>query len=159
MRRQIFDILEDKNLNLSEKFEEIASMAGTDTKTELFENLPYLFENLEYMETDVLALVEGTVDASDDIITRFEHEFQNLAVYFVFRHFTDALDDGMYAQRLLFALLSVKAVATMCKKHLQLTKNFTPDDLFDFVRIYSTEIEYSDKNILDILDKITEKLI
>ena len=159
VRQQIFDILDDKNLNLHEKFGELSLMCGVDEKSGIFEKLISVFENLEYMETVIPALIGDNHELESEVFARFENVFKNLAIYFVFRNFADALDDGMYIQRLLFALLSTKAVALMSAKYLKQTGSLTFEDLADFARIYSTEIEYSDKNIPAILDKITEEIM
>ena len=71
VRNQIFGILDDKTLDLNKKFDELLQMSGTDKKTDIFDNLPSFFESLEYMETDVSALIKSKPGFSGVVMRRF----------------------------------------------------------------------------------------
>ena len=61
-------------------------------------------------------------------------KYERLAEYFVYRHFNDAS-----AQTLSFAFLSVRLLCALEK--------LCPQELSELVRLYSSEIEYSDENV------------
>lgn len=74
-----------------------------------------------------------------------EQAAENLLCYFLFRHMSAALDDGDIASKVGFAVLSCRIVLTL--------SGFS--EIEESVRMYSSEIEYSDEN----LDKIYKVLL
>ena len=76
---------------------------------------------------------------------------EQLAVYFIFRHLNGEcydLDEAVY-----FSLFSVRAI--MCIARAYYGENPTISEISDTARMYSAEIEYSDCNIEEIIEKIS----
>lgn len=74
-----------------------------------------------------------------------EQVAENLLCYFLYRHMASALDDGDVASKVGFAVLSSRIVLTAA----QLV------GIEEAARMYSSEIEYSDENLIEILKKIS----
>ena len=70
-----------------------------------------------------------------------EQTAENLLCYFLFRHMASALDDGDVASKVGFAALSCKVILTLARLI----------GVEEAARMYSSEIEYSDENIGEIL--------
>ncbi|MBO4928175.1 MAG: flagellin lysine-N-methylase [Clostridiales bacterium] len=83
-------------------------------------------------------------------------EYENLLAYFLYRHLPGALLDGRFTERAVFSLLSITILEYLGASHFTEKGDFTLDDQNELVRMYSSEIEYSDENVDLILDKISE---
>ena len=81
--------------------------------------------------------------------------FLVLAVYFVFRHTPDAVYENNFQVRLAFALLSTEFVIHLCSCRDEVSiASFA-----DTARMYSSEIEYSEENIDELLFELENELI
>ena len=82
---------------------------------------------------------------------KWQIPLENLAVCFVFRHFAGALEDGRMAARTAFCVLSVLLIHTLW----QTQGDPSAEEMVETVRLYSSEIEYSEDNteaLLTLLD-------
>ena len=102
---------------------------------------------LEYMSEDwhnrLLALREGHVGECRDEIT-----LENLLVYFIYRHMLVDYN-GLESLAPAFAGLSTRMVCWLCRD---------AEDILEAARLYSSEIEYSDQNVLQLLNLIEEEM-
>ena len=73
----------------------------------------------------------------------WETAFEQAAVYFLFRHLSAALEDGDISSKAAFAAMSVELLRALCAGK----EDCTLDDLVEFARMYSSEIEYSEENL------------
>lgn len=75
-----------------------------------------------------------------------EWRYEHMAVYFLFRHFTDCLSDGAVYGRTMFACGSVVTVMLMdCMRWLE-SGNITEWDRILDLKLYSRQMEYSEEN-------------
>ncbi len=77
-------------------------------------------------------------------------EYEQLLVYFLYRHLLAAWEDGSPGSKVSFAVLSVRILRLLGALHWQLHGAFTPEDQEEYARLYSAEVEYSQEN-LDVL--------
>ena len=82
----------------------------------------------------------------------WELPMEQLAIYFLYRHISGALEDGFLRERIAFVLLSTLTIATITMQ--QADCDFPLELLIDTARIYSSEIEYSDRNLEMILSSL-----
>lgn len=151
-RNNLFQILNDDRLTLNEKIQEFLSFFEIDfpkfTKDELFD----LFISLERLDDHwsvILNQLKET-DISDILIPdTFNKYFNNLIKYFIYRHFT--ADDS---EIIFFILVSYLIIENLCKMHIKNYNELTVNDMVEYCRLYSSEIEYSDENIEKIIDKL-----
>ena len=132
-RAEAFDIMQNRSLTVLKRFTKLAEKYGArfDYPTE---ELYRLYSSLERLDVAWDAEIEKLKGKCDTGI--FEREdlqifFEQLACYFIFRHF----DGGVG-----FALVSSFVIGMMCSK----CENI--DEMLDVVRMYSSEIEYSQEN-------------
>lgn len=74
--------------------------------------------------------------------------FKNLLIYFIYRHLGESIYDGNFKGRLLFAILSCYIISALCNETHKIE---------DIARMYSSEIEYSDKNLSTLIDLLQEE--
>ena len=104
-----------------------------------------IFEKLERLDdewTETLDLIKSGKKGSfsvDDISA------EQLLWYFVFRHLSGALDDGMYAERAAFGVLCL----------IMVEKAAEYKGIHEAARLFSSETEYSDENIEALLEIIS----
>ena len=103
---------------------------------------------LTLMRSFVKCFFEKTVFLQNEIFENknFEIIFEQLAIYFIFRHLADAMWDGDYASRVRFMLMSCYIIGALCVCFEKKNGSIGMDKIVDFVRMYSSEIEYSEEN-------------
>ena len=142
-RAEVFDILQNRDITMLERLTTLADRYGLGFEFSN-EKLYDLYMSLEKLDTKWENEIKKLKNA--DCMSIFEREelqilFEQLACYFIFRHF----DDGAG-----FAILScwvLGAIFSSCE---------TLEKMYDVVRMYSSEIEYSEENIDSIMDFLDE---
>ena len=151
LREEIFSILRDDSISFSARAEKALGLFGMAP-------LPFdgafaaeFYLSLERLDETWTKRLEALKAATAD--TALEPKistlpYLRLTEYFIYRHFAAAPDEYEAALRLQFAFLSTQLVCAL-------------DKLFndcESLRLYSSEIEYSDENVDKILDYIDENL-
>ena len=79
--------------------------------------------------------------------SRFDKAYEQLLVYFIYRHYLDAALDGKERECVRFAAVSYKVIRSISEKNS--IKNGTPllENIIEIARAYSSEIEYSEENM------------
>ena len=104
-------------------------------------------ERLDPAWTDALQLL---ADRGGEVMLRESLDgikYRRIAAYFVYRHFASAGSLARASELLAFAILSTAMVCALEALGM---------DCGEALRLYSSEIEYSDENISLILNKIRE---
>lgn len=80
-----------------------------------------------------------TEDCQSPFVFRSDsNALKNLLTYFIYRHLGEAIYDGNFKGRLLFAILSCKIISALCGLNISVEETAV---------MYSSEIEYSDENM------------
>ena len=137
-RNEVIQVLQNRTMSIYDRFDDVWQMLGIKVA---HINLPDIFSGLEYMEHDISSMVSENHVYLPDIY------LEQLAVYFIYRHLTDSFSDGMTAERIIFAYIGVKAICAMCN-------SLDFEDICEAARIYSSEIEYSEENVEEILYRV-----
>ena len=90
---------------------------------------------------------------SEDTATVFEQ----LMCYFIYRHLTDSLDDDRLWERVAFAAQSYYIIRSLCALHYAQNGSLSIDDMAEYARIYSSEIEYSEENMEKLLEILSQQ--
>lgn len=80
----------------------------------------------------------------------FEYCFKNLLTYFAYRH----LNEFSNEKDLMFIHLSCEMIKNLCKMHIKKYGVLKFEDIVEYSRMYSSEIEYSDENIEKIIEML-----
>ena len=132
-RNDVFGILQDRDITILERFKNLAEKYGLQfqfSNKELYD----FYMSLERLDKNWENELEKLKNA--DCGTIFEREdlqifFEQLACYFIFRHFESGIG---------FTLLSCWVLGAIFSSSESL------EQMLDIVRMYSSEIEYSEEN-------------
>lgn len=132
VRQKIFDLLQNRKKTVGERFSVLAKRFGFEFCAE---EVYKLYISLERLDEKWGEELERIKNFEEDVFEdeKFGVFFEQLACYFVFRHFKGNTNE------IKFALLSCYVIGALC-----LNKDFK--EALDVVRMYSSEIEYSEEN-------------
>lgn len=140
LRQTVFDILQDREFSIDERFENITDFFGIRIPQKTADEWKEFFKNLEILDSEWILTLDKMSDCPID--TKWDCVFEQLACYFVFRHLSGALDDGLYTERIGFCIIACRIIRMICAGFTSL--DF--EKIADVCRAFSSEIEYSDQN-------------
>lgn len=141
-REKIFAVLQNRSLSVTERFFSLAGeyKVSFDKALDRLCTLLLTLERLDERWTDMLSsLKDYSFDKS--IFDSLPLPFEQMAVYFIFRHMIRALDGWEVSHIVNFALTGVFVVGALCEMQGSEMENLT-----ECFRMYSSEIEYSEEN-------------
>lgn len=142
-RQNIFSILQDREKSINERFKHLADKF--ELKTDLSLNkIVDIYLSLERLDDKWTERLNDLKNFSFNANFSDELFFEQLAVYFIFRHLEGAMWDDDFRSRIGFSLLSCYLIAAICAKRRE--------NLYDIARMYSCEIEYSEENTEALLN-------
>ena len=137
-RERVFEILENREMPLTQRMDAACETMGVLPLRFDAEKWRSFFLGLERMDMAWTELLEADLTGKEPDGA----EFERLAEYFVYRHFSTAKDMREAGLMLKFSFLSVWMIAAL------------KGELSEKIRLYSAEIEYSDENITLITGEI-----
>ena len=151
-RQEIFNVLQDRNKTVKERFTYLAESFGFKFEFSL-EKLADFYLSLIRLDDEWTKELNnlkdfnftGKIFEDDD----FQIIFEQLSVYFVFRNLTGALEGGSYTKIVRYALISCYLLGVMFEFYGEI---LTEEKMIDLARMYSAEIEYAEENINAIFD-------
>lgn len=148
LREQIFAILKRSDVSILQRFEILSEKFGFKFSDFSLCELCEKYISLERLDKAWGDILEKAKNQAFDL-TIFEKEefqkpFENLACYFVFRHFCDAMWDGKTKARVKFILAGCYMIGALCSASCE--------NIEEIARMYSSEIEYSEENTAELLD-------
>ena len=151
-RREIFEILQNREKTIGKRFNELSNEFGfefdfpLDKLTEMYRLLERLdaswdneLDNLEKLQFD------GDIFEKTDM----QIPFEQLACYFIFRH----MIDSDYKKWVKFALVSCYFIGAIWSGYDR-KGVLDKERAVDVVRMYSSEIEYSEENLKSVANCI-----
>lgn len=143
LRTKAFGILQNKEKSIKERFAELSKEFGFyfDFKLSQLVTLYLSLERLDESWTDYLKELKD-FDGKIFENKAYSKKLENLACYFVFRHFADGIYDGAYNERIKFCLASCYIIGALVA---------SGKDIEDVARMYSSEVEYSEENMEKLL--------
>lgn len=163
LRDEIISILQDRSTPLWERAGKMVERCGGFIPAEALTTwcdellgLERLDERwgrlLRFYETNF----ENTnVETFEAYMSGRENEYEQMLVYFVYRHLPGALADSNYSGRAAFAYFAARLMFELGALIFGAKGNFPLSLQAELVRMFSSEIEYSDEN-LDILFELLE---
>ena len=153
MRRNALAIAQDREFTVEERMEHLSDFFDFPLPEANPQHWAEVYLGLERLDEGWTAALESLQsDFTPQDFPQWELAFEQLLVYFLFRHLPSALYDGDLNSKLAFAILSTNLIRWLCAAK----ENVTFDDLLEFVRMYSSEIEYSDENPEVLFDLFRE---
>jgi len=145
LRDRVIGILQDRSADIDARCDAALRECGISLPRRSVTEWAEFYLTLERLDGcwgDVLAEIRDSADAPP-IPT---YMWENLLVYFVYRHMANAADTEDAAYRLAFAVLSYRMIRAAL--------SVTDEDVLELCRLYSAEIEYSTDNTDAVLDEL-----
>lgn len=150
LRDQLFAIAQNRNILLSERMEELLAFADARLPEKSMAGWAEYLMGLECLDPARDEILTRVTDDSAFPFEEFSASIEQLLVYFLYRHLAPAIDDGLFAARTAFAVLSTRMICAMASVIVE-NGTVTFEDLVEAARLYSSEMEYSEENMDDIL--------
>ncbi len=159
LRQKMFDAIQAKNIPLEVRMQNVLILVGARLPERDFATWARFYASLERLDTAWDTVLFALQSAPQTDIFRFADEesvpfFENLLCYFVYRHLAGALRDGRFGARAAFAVHATQFIAALCAANAFENQKFNIETALDIVRLYSSEIEYSDENLEAILNAL-----
>lgn len=157
LRTQIFEIIQNRTSPILDRVQEIFDTYNISMPPKTIHEWADIFLSLERLDvswTDVLN--ELKIIAPSSVSAEFDIVFEQLLIYFFYRHLPDALWDNMFKERILFAIVSFYMIYALCSVYKTKNGNLNFDDICEISRMYSSEIEYNEENIAFLLEILSD---
>ena len=144
-RDTIFKAFSDKSIAITDRI-------GIKNEMICSKELLNKYLTLEILDSAWQENIKELIKAYDNIksITipkEFDDCFEQLLLYFSYRHLPLLLDDKDDNNILNFIKSSASVIFSLCQLHIKKFGKLTIDDIIEYSRMYSSEIEYSQENL------------
>ena len=152
LRGQLFALIQDRTQPMEARAEKLCAFAGFSADAIDWAQWSAFLLTLERLDDRWADHLHALAHAPAGIpaLVGLQEPLEQLLAYFFFRHLHGALDDGDVRSRIALCVLLWLIVA-----HLALRQ---PDQLCEYARLCSTELEYSEDNLAALLDAVRQRL-
>ncbi len=162
LREELFAAAQEREKPIFQRMEDVLELCGTALPELSLRQWAAFYLSLERMDEAWTAILEELRAHADELpLDAFaahmrgrETEYEQMLVYFLYRHVPTALDDGDVGSKAAFAAASVRLLYALGALHVKLYGDFTVDDQIELCRLYSAEVEYSDDNLNALFDAL-----
>lgn len=162
LRDRLFTLAQNREEPIERRIEQILSACGAHVPDVPLAQWAEFYLSLERMDEVWTGILEALREHADELplddfaahMKGRETEYEQLLIYFLYRHVPTALDDGDVSSKAAFAVLSVRLLFSLGALHLLLRGEFTVEDQIELCRLYSAEVEYSDDNMDALFDAL-----
>lgn len=147
-RNEYFEYFQNRELKIKERMS-FYNHCSSKEFLKKYLSLEILDNNWKVIMTELSECYDDIKDI--EIPNEFDISFEQLLVYFTYRHFLLLLDGVDEASILKFIKSSVNIIYALCQLHISKNRKLALEDIIEYSRMYSSEIEYSQEN----LDELT----
>ena len=152
-RENVYTILQNRDLTVNERINNLVEKYKIKLPNFSFAQWASFLKGLERLDTKWDIYIEKLADLKESdfkmyLCDDWETAREQLLIYFVYRHMADGFYDGTIYERLAFAVLSDKLILSICSAN----KITDLNGLAEIARAYSSEIEYSEDNLEQIIN-------
>jgi len=155
-RNQIIEMLQNRSIPILDRIENMLKTYNIKIPNINWKQIFLSLEQLDNSWTDKLNELNENISLFSH--SEFEIPFEQLIIYFIYRHLGEAFEDGLIKERIAFAALSFYIINALCQIHYTNNNSLTLDDLIEISRLYSSEIEYSQENVDTLLELLAQKM-
>ena len=160
LRDKVTELLQSRERSIDGRVSEMLSLCGSNMPEMSFKEWAEFLLSLERLDeewTKYLLLLgnrgdEADTSAFDEYMADRQTEYEQLLVYLVYRHFANSPDYESAAARAAFAALGYELIHILGALIYEEKDEFTIEDQVELCRLFSSEIEYSDENLYEIID-------
>ena len=144
-RGELFEIAQDRSLEISARMEKLLELYDLALPEKSAAAWAEFYLSLERLEEEWTEQLEELKTFEKFTVPDLA-EYEQLLVYFLYRHVPECYDDFDADSKILFAVLSTEILGTLAGEDTE--------KLIELARLYSAEIEYSDENTELIYDEL-----
>ncbi len=156
LRDELFTVAQNREVPLMTRMETV--LARLETTLPNFDFYPLLFdlERLSPAWDEFLEKLRKPADIKgfSEFMKPREYEYEQLLVYFLYRYFALPFDVAVAAARARFAVFACFVIGRIGCAMWTENGTFSVEDQVELVRMFSSEIEYSEENLAQILDEL-----
>lgn len=157
IRGKLWDILQNREKNIDSRVNDLFGYCGITEIEKAPKQWAQIYKGLERLDVVWDKVLEALAYADENSLALpqtewIETAFEQLLVYFTYRHLADSLDDGRFIARVQFAVQSYRMIKWISAMHFNRYGSIDIETVAEIARIYSAEIEYSTDNIDALLD-------
>ncbi len=162
LRDRVLALLQDRTMLIPERTKDMLALCGGSLGGRTMgEWCAFLF-SLERLDEAWTILLEKLSErwerldlkGFDQYMSARQEEYEQLLVYFVYRHMANAVGEVDLAARASFAVLSYEMIHALGAVLWQEKGVFSFADQVELARMFSAEIEYSEENMDALLDEL-----
>lgn len=162
LRDKVIDVLQNRNKSIDKRICDMLSLCGVNdfnVDIKLWADKLLQLERLDESWTKVLVNIKENYDKVDFLgfdkyMYLRQTEYEQLLVYIIYRHFANSFDIEETSIRASFASLVYQLIYTVGAVIWTQNGDFTFSQQAEIVRLFSSEIEYSDENLDAVLENI-----
>lgn len=148
-RDAVLTILQDRSRSIDERIDEVLVACEAAMPPVSLADWAQAFLSLERLDAQWTSHLKRL--RNDAVCTAIPPTaYEQLLVYFVYRHAANAVDRRSFATRVCFAVLGYRLIGALTAAEAETGKEF--DTFCDLARAFSAEIEYSDENFDIVLE-------
>lgn len=154
LRARLMAVAQDRSRPIAARVDALEQMSGIPLPWDALPRWAELLLTLERLDEAWTHRLTALMDAlpAEGLSTEWDAPLEQLLTCLMYRHLTGALEDGDAAGRLAFVVLGWKLIVAL----FLLEGEQTLDTLTETVRLWASEIEYSDENTAALLDALDE---
>ena len=164
LRDKLIIILQNREKSIQSRIEDMLTACSCTMPQKSFDEYIDFLLSLERLDNkwdEILLYFKNNIRNADfkafDLhMMERETEYEQLLVYFIYRHFANAPELIYTSERALFAAFAYKILYSIGAVIFTKTKEFSFDSQVEIARMFSSEIEYSDENLYLIFDFLTD---
>lgn len=154
LRARLMAVAQDRSRPIAARVNALEQMSGIPLPWDALPRWAELLLTLERLDEAWTHRLTALMDAppAEGLSPEWDAPLEQLLTCLMYRHLTGALEDGDAAGRLAFVVLGWKLIVAL----FLLEREQTMDTLVETVRLWASEIEYSDENTAALLDALDE---
>lgn len=157
IREALFSIVQNREKTVDERIKDLLDFLSIKQKERSNAEWADIFLSMERLDenwTGLLLKIKNAPEFSDALTfeNEFETAFEQLLWYFIYRQFSLSAEDGRLNERLVFAVESCLFIKRICAFHEKTYGSLDLNDVVEYCRMYSSEMEYSEENVENYLN-------
>jgi len=158
-RSQLLSLAQNRSHSIEERVSEILSFCQMQMPKLTSAEWAQIYENLTVLNESWLShlsALKNNTRSSAWYTPEWDTAWEQLIVYFLYRHLPDGITDNSLPERAAFAILSFRIIRDISAA-ISSTPNW--DTLLNTARLYSAEIEYAEENMTTLLELLYDENI